>query len=199
MKQKNRVERIKRGDTVLWRFMKFRPTKKREKTPLPSREQILTPPTQWPKGRGKMPENSQRGCGGARTGSWEWKMVQLPWKTVGQHHYSWTCSTTRQKCTETQIQWGSWQHCFLFFFLEEPKSWNCRRPSRACSWELNKKESHVHPWLMHANVWQKSPQYCKVISLQLKFLKNKNNSDQKKKESSVATAQTSHPVNKTRH
>ena len=28
--------------------------------------------------------------------------------------------------------------------------------------------THVHPWLIHVNVWQKSPQYCKVISLQLK-------------------------------
>ena len=24
------------------------------------------------------------------------------------------------------------------------------------------------PWLIHVNVWQKPPQYCKVISLQLK-------------------------------
>ena len=28
--------------------------------------------------------------------------------------------------------------------------------------------SYVHPWLIHVNVWQKPPQYCKVISLQLK-------------------------------
>ena len=28
--------------------------------------------------------------------------------------------------------------------------------------------THVHPWLIHVNVWQKSPQYCKVISLKLK-------------------------------
>ena len=28
--------------------------------------------------------------------------------------------------------------------------------------------THVHPWLIHANVRQKPPQYCKVISLQLK-------------------------------
>ena len=27
---------------------------------------------------------------------------------------------------------------------------------------------HVHPWLIHVNVWQKPPQYCKVVSLQLK-------------------------------
>jgi len=28
--------------------------------------------------------------------------------------------------------------------------------------------THVHPWLIHVDVWQKPPQYCKVISLQLK-------------------------------
>ena len=27
--------------------------------------------------------------------------------------------------------------------------------------------TYVHPWLIHVNVWQKPPQYCKVISLQL--------------------------------
>ena len=26
--------------------------------------------------------------------------------------------------------------------------------------------THVNPWLIHVNVWQKSLQYCKVISLQ---------------------------------
>ena len=29
--------------------------------------------------------------------------------------------------------------------------------------------THVHPWLIHVNVWQKPLLYCKVISLQLKF------------------------------
>ena len=28
--------------------------------------------------------------------------------------------------------------------------------------------THVHLWMIHVGVWQKSPQYCKVISLQLK-------------------------------
>ena len=28
--------------------------------------------------------------------------------------------------------------------------------------------AHVHPWLVHVNVWQTPPQYCKVITLQLK-------------------------------
>ena len=27
--------------------------------------------------------------------------------------------------------------------------------------------THIHPWLIHVIVWQKPPQYCKVISLQL--------------------------------
>ena len=27
--------------------------------------------------------------------------------------------------------------------------------------------THVNPWLIHINVWQKTLQYCKVISLQL--------------------------------
>ena len=31
--------------------------------------------------------------------------------------------------------------------------------------------THVHPWLIHVNVWQKPLQYCKVISLQLKINK----------------------------
>ena len=31
--------------------------------------------------------------------------------------------------------------------------------------------THVHPWLIHVNVWQKPPQYCKVIILQLKWKK----------------------------
>ena len=27
--------------------------------------------------------------------------------------------------------------------------------------------THVNPWLIHVNVWQKPLQYCKVIGLQL--------------------------------
>ena len=27
---------------------------------------------------------------------------------------------------------------------------------------------HVHPWLIHVNVWQKPLQYCEAVSLQLK-------------------------------
>ena len=30
--------------------------------------------------------------------------------------------------------------------------------------------TYIHPWLIHVDVWQKPPQYCKVISLQLKSI-----------------------------
>jgi len=33
---------------------------------------------------------------------------------------------------------------------------------------------HVHPWLIHVNVWQKPPQYCKVINLQLTTTKKQD-------------------------
>ena len=29
-------------------------------------------------------------------------------------------------------------------------------------------EGHVYPWLIHVDIWQKPPQYYKVIILQLK-------------------------------
>ena len=34
--------------------------------------------------------------------------------------------------------------------------------------------THVNPWLIHVNVWQKSLQYCKVISLQLIKINERN-------------------------
>ena len=36
--------------------------------------------------------------------------------------------------------------------------------------------THVHPWLIHVNVWRK-PQYCKAISLQLNKFKKISNSE----------------------
>ena len=39
--------------------------------------------------------------------------------------------------------------------------------------------THVNPWLIHVNVWQKPLQYCKVISLQLIKIKEKKSSVKK--------------------
>ena len=44
--------------------------------------------------------------------------------------------------------------------------------------------THVNPWLIHVNVWQKPLQYCKVISLQL----IKINEKKKKKKNLPAIA-----------
>ena len=35
--------------------------------------------------------------------------------------------------------------------------------------------THVNPWPIHVNVWQKPLQYCKVISLQLIKINGKKN------------------------
>ena len=40
---------------------------------------------------------------------------------------------------------------------------------------------HITPWLIHVNVWQKTLQYCKVISLQLIKVNGKNKNKKIKK------------------
>ena len=45
--------------------------------------------------------------------------------------------------------------------------------------------THVNPWLIHVNVWQKPLQYCKVISLQLIKINAKK---KKKKELTLCKA-----------
>ena len=50
--------------------------------------------------------------------------------------------------------------CSGLVHWDDPEGWNGEEES---GWA-----THVHPWLIHVNVWQKPPQYCKVISLQLK-------------------------------
>ena len=37
--------------------------------------------------------------------------------------------------------------------------------------------THINPWLIHVNVWQKPLQYCKVISLQLIKINGKKKSE----------------------
>ena len=40
--------------------------------------------------------------------------------------------------------------------------------------------THVNPWLIHVNVWQKPLQYCKLISLQLIKIKGKKEKRKKR-------------------
>ena len=46
---------------------------------------------------------------------------------------------------------------------DDPEGWNGKGVGGGSGWG-----THVHPWLIHVNVGQKPPQYCKVIVLLLK-------------------------------
>ena len=65
------------------------------------------------------------------------------------------------------------------------RAWALGRP-RGMGWRGRQKGesgwgTHVHPWLIRVNVWQKSVQYCKVISLQLIKINEKKNKEKKNK------------------
>ena len=62
--------------------------------------------------------------------------------------------------------------------MSNPSSMHERGHSKLVHWDSpagwdQERGTHVHPWLIHVKVWQKPPQYCKVISLQLKEKKKK--------------------------
>ena len=50
--------------------------------------------------------------------------------------------------------------CSGLVHWDDPEGWDAEGGS---GWE-----THVNPWLIHVNVWQKPLQYCIVIRLQLK-------------------------------
>ena len=70
--------------------------------------------------------------------------------------------------TDSQSRFNAWDRAFRDGALGWPRGmgWGGRW-ERGSGWG-----THVHPWLIHVNVWQKQLQYCKVISLQLKKKKN---------------------------
>ena len=45
---------------------------------------------------------------------------------------------------------------------DDPEGWDGKGGGRG----VQDGGTHVHPWLIHVDVWQKPPQYFKVISLQ---------------------------------
>ena len=55
--------------------------------------------------------------------------------------------------------------CSGLVHWDDPEVWDGEEGGRGSGWG-----THVHPWLIHVNVWQKPLQYCKVISLQLNEL-----------------------------
>ena len=49
-------------------------------------------------------------------------------------------------------------------FWDNPEGWGGEGDGRG----FQDGETHTHPWLIHVDMWQKPPQYCKVINLQLR-------------------------------
>ena len=70
-----------------------------------------------------------------------------------------TCTFSSVK----QISSPGWMHETSAGALGRPREmgWGRRREGGS-GWG-----THVNPWLIHVNVWQKPLQYCKIISLQL--------------------------------
>ena len=50
---------------------------------------------------------------------------------------------------------------------EDPEGWDGEGGGRGDREGGSEWGTHVNPWLIHVNVWQKPLQYCKIISLQL--------------------------------
>ena len=61
------------------------------------------------------------------------------------------------------------RHPKLVFWDNRGMGWEGRREG------LQDGGTRVYPWLIHVDVWQKTPQYCQVISLQLIKINGKKN------------------------
>ena len=60
--------------------------------------------------------------------------------------------------------------------VKEESEKDCLKLNIQGRWEGSSRwATHVNPWLIHVNVWQKPLQYCKIISLQLIKVKKKKN------------------------
>ena len=69
---------------------------------------------------------------------------------------------------DNQCKFNAWSRAPKAGALDNPEGWDGEGGGRG----VQDGGTDVHPWLIHVEVWQKPPQYCNVISLQLnKFFK----------------------------
>ena len=100
-----------------------------------------------------------------------------------QQSHCWAYTPRKPELKETRVPQCSLQHC-----LQQP-GWVMRQMLRAgalgrprgMGWRGRQEGgsrwgTHVNPWLIHVNVLQKTPQHCKVISLQLRKINEKKKS-----------------------
>ena len=94
-----------------------------------------------------------------RTDFWTlWEKVRVGWseRTALKHIYC-------QAWNRSPVQVGSMRQVLGAGALGWPRGMGWRgRWEGGSGWG-----THVNPWLIHVNVWQKPLQYCRVISLQL--------------------------------
>ena len=87
-----------------------------------------------------------------------WEKARVGWSeriALKYIYYQvWNRSPAQVRCMKQVLRAGA---------LGRPRGMGWRgRWERGSGWG-----THVNPWLIHVNVWQKPLQYCKVISLQL--------------------------------
>ena len=78
-----------------------------------------------------------------------------------------------ERCETQHTQWGreTW-------VAQSNKQLYCIYKNSRGRWEGGSRwGTHVNPWLIYVNVWQKPLQYCKVVSLQLIKINGKKNSE----------------------
>ena len=110
-----------------------------------------------------------------------WEKVRVGWseRIVLNHEYYqvWNRLPAQVECMRQVLRAGA---------LGWPRGKGC-----CGKWEGGSRwGTHVNPWLIHVNVWQKPLQYCKVISLQL----IKINEKQTNKQNSCPLSQWCHPT-----
>ena len=81
------------------------------------------------------------------------------WIVLREQH--WNKYTIKGE-TDHQPRLDAWDKCSGLVHWEDPEGWDGEGGEGGSGWG-----THVNPWLIHVNMWQKPLQYCKVISLQL--------------------------------
>ena len=110
--------------------------------------------------------------------------LSLPQETQMYRTDFWTLwEKVRVGCFERtalkHIYYPGWNRSPAQMHETSARAWCTGRP-RGIRWRGRWEEgcgTHVNPWLIHVNVWQKPLQYCKVISLQLIKINGKKNKE----------------------
>ena len=97
------------------------------------------------------------------------------WDDLKEKH--WNMYITICKIND-QFKFDAWSRALKAGALGQPRGMGWRR-----RWErFQDGGTHVHPWLIHVDLLQKAPQYCKVISLKLNKLRKRKKKKERERE-----------------